>query len=187
MPTDRSFVEATSNKHSWSSPHWASAASLTLSLCQVMLSANMGSKSGLEKVFTLSFWAYVNNDWDWLICPKNQHINILVSMRCRCPFWYKMMFSLLIGYRYCGWLKSLPFQPVPSPNQPSQKVHYLQFVPRTHNYNIAAFWRRLYLNHLSWLVRDSASKLIERYPVRVTNIQGKRTSFLNIWSKDVIL
>ena len=47
-PTDKSLVEATSNKHSWSSPHSASAFCLKLSLCHVMLSANMGSKSGYE-------------------------------------------------------------------------------------------------------------------------------------------
>ena len=70
-PTDRSLVEATSNKHSWSSPHCSSASCFKLSLCHVILSANMGSKSGLEKVCTLSFGAYVNNDWDWLICPKS--------------------------------------------------------------------------------------------------------------------
>ena len=76
-PTDKSLVEATSNRHSWSFPHWSSAFCLKLSLCHVMLSANIGSKSGFEKLATLSLSPYVNKDWDWLICPEKNCVEDL--------------------------------------------------------------------------------------------------------------
>ena len=76
-PRDKSLVEATSNRHSWSFPHWSSAFCLKLSLCHVMLSANIGSKSGSEKLATLSLSPYVNKDWDWLICPEKNSVEDL--------------------------------------------------------------------------------------------------------------
>ena len=69
-PIDTSLVAAASNKHSMSSPHRVLASLSTDALNHVMFSTNIGKKSGFAKVSTLSFRAYVNNDWDWLICPE---------------------------------------------------------------------------------------------------------------------
>ena len=69
-PIETSLVAAASNKHSMSSPHRVLASLSTDALNHVMFSMNIGKKSGFAKVSTLSFWAYVNNDWDWLICPE---------------------------------------------------------------------------------------------------------------------